>query len=342
MGIRMNYIKTLLILPFLFKTIQSSAQEDETYQFTVFLIQSAQPLDWESPSSLYKTVRKSTIKKMSGIGKSRHVYGHSTFNLTSNRTGADTLWLGITSNASAKQELQYIFIKKIGLSVLGVAFPSKLEGRERMVEDLSLNQKHGITYFITYLISKESADQIQEFIKTFHENYKDVYPAPADTYGVGLWPLYNGEGASCLSLVLAAMETGGIVLDDSLINKLNIRVKIPIELVGGVFNEKNKVGIRKVTKTKLWFQGDGLKNFDYVDFDFYEPNNMIEWIQEQLNDSTAHTYRLPNGVELQGLQFDYRHMKPDRPLKEMMQDRPNPSLFYIKYAEAFKDEEESQ
>ncbi len=64
-----------------FTSYGQQEQKEEVNEFTVFLIGSSCPLDWESPSTLYKTIKKSWIKTTLHK-KGKRFMGHASFSLT--------------------------------------------------------------------------------------------------------------------------------------------------------------------------------------------------------------------------------------------------------------------
>ncbi|MCO5261042.1 MAG: hypothetical protein M9916_12960, partial [Crocinitomicaceae bacterium] len=300
-------------------------------EFTIFLTRSTYPLNWNNPSTLYKTIKKSFFRT-TFHKKGKRFMGHASFNLKSSIINNDTLWMGIAPNV-LKDISKILFKEKIGLGIIGIPFQSKIENREDIVNSLTFNDRHTETSFIKFLISKESAVQIVEFINCFKENFKEIYPSPSSFYGGAFWPLYKGEGAGCTALCLASLESGGIIPEDSIKNEWQIKVKLPMDLIGGRFNNSIKVPFKKIKKTKQWYNDNGQKNIDYIDFEIYDPNYMMNWVNKQMGSSTVHTYKLSDKVTIKGLTFDYRNSKPKASLEEIMIDRPEPCPFVKQYME---------
>lgn len=267
--------------------------------------------------------------------------GHASFMLKSPLVGDENLWMGITSNTT-RDMVNLLFKEKIGLGVLGVAFYSKLETKENIIESLTMNSEHTDVSYISFLISEESAGQILEFIDYFQDNYEQAFPPPSNYYGGIFWPLYKGEGAGCSALCLAALESGGVMVEDSIKNQWLIKKNLPTDLVGGRFNENKKVPLRKIKKRKEWHMGEGIRNVDYIEFEIYDPNYMLDWVNTYSTAATSDEYELENGLQLKGVQFDFRNVKPHEKLDDIIQERPDSSPFVEQFKESVYKQQTAQ
>lgn len=336
----MNKNLKFLSLLFAILTIVSDenlyAQNDTNsgdHEFTMFLIRSGGNIDWESPSTLYETVLKTSLKAVLNSKKDMHIFGHAVMVMTSPLLGSDTIWLGVNSDSKTRQEVDLVLKEKMGLGALGVSFPAKLEGRDRILTDIRNNNLYTEVKFVKFLLSDESAKQIIEFHDYYHKSYKDSYEAPSYYYGVQFWPLYEGEGAACSSICLASLESGGIFMSDELQNEWMVKLKIPINLVGGRFRNNEKIKVSKVKKTKSWYEGDGVPNEDYIDFELYDVNYMLDWVNREINDENRFVYMLRDDLHIDGLQFDFRDVKPHLPLEDIIRERKDPSPFVTNHLE---------
>lgn len=327
---RLKSIVTLLLIAFSFNLQAEKIDTVENHEFTLFLMRSAKPISWSSPAALSSSVIKSNIKQLFNSKKSLHVYGHAVYNFTSDVLEQDTIWMGITSGASFVEELKAVFQEKIGLGTLGIRFPSIVEGKKEIIPDVSLNARYTEARFIKFLLSKESASQIAEFLDYMYSSYEDQYWSPISYYSVAFWPLYDGEGSACTSICFACLESGGIDIGDQLRREWCMEEKIPMDVIGGRYNDNKKVGIFKLLSSKSWYQGEGVENEDYIPLQLYEVNYIMDWVNEQLDESDVHYYSLSDDVQIKGLLMDFRHVKPQQSLSEIMKPRNNPSSF-IRY-----------
>lgn len=326
-----NMIKLFLFFSFLLTAEFVFAQgegDDYQHEYTIFFTRPAYPLNWESPSTLYNTVKKSyLLSKFHKKGK--RFLGHAAFNLKTDLLGdqGDTLWMGIKPETQ-KDMARLLFKEKIGLGVIGVPFHSEIEGKKEILYDLTFNNRYTEVNFITFIISRESAQQIIAFTENFLGNYKDGMASASNYYGGVFWPLYNGEGAGCSALCVAGLESGGIVMEDMIKDQWKAQVRLPMDLIGGEYNDGHEVPTNDIRKRKEWHDGEGQANIDYIDFEIYDPNYMMDWVNEQISSGKheLQTYQLTDKVQIKGIILDYSHIKPEKPLEELMHDREEPSV----------------
>lgn len=329
-----SFVAVLLFIFLGFPSFAQEAKDEDVHELIIFLTRSPRPLDWESPSTLFKSVKKSWFNTMISK-KGKRFLGHASFVLNSNLVEGDSLWLGIAPRVY-KDMSHLMFKEKMGLGLLGIPFQSEREDKENIINNLSFNYKHTEVNFISILISKESAAQILEFVDYFHKQQEDTAYSPSSFYGGIYWPLYEGEGAGCTALCLGALEAGGIIIDEDIKEQWFIRRKIPMDLVGGRFNQDKKVQLRDIKRRKHWYIGDGEANKDYLEFEIYDPNLMMDWANDLINDSDYLTYMLTPEIELKGVQLDYSHLKPISTFEDRLQARPNPNIFTDYYNRMIK------
>lgn len=330
------FIAILLFLSVGFPSFAQEAEEEEVHELIIFLTRSPRTLDWESPSSIFKSVKKSWFNTLMSK-KGKRFLGHASFVLHSNLVEGDSLWLGIAPSVY-KDMSHLMFKEKMGLGLLGIPFQSEKEDKENIIENLSFNYKHTEVNFISILLSKESVAQIVEFIDYFHTQEEDTHYAPSSFYGGVFWPLYKGEGAGCTALCLGALESGGVYIEEAIKEQWLIKRKIPMDLVGGRFNQDKKIRLKDIKRRKHWYTGQGKANKDYLDFEIYDPNLMMDWVNDLISKSPHETYMLTPEIALKGIQLDYSHIKPLSAFQEKLQARPNPNIFTEHYNQMIKKE----
>ncbi len=204
------------------------------HELTIYVIDAESPISWESPSALYRTVKRSFIKSI--LQRHSHVLGHMIFSLKSDLL-KEPLWMEMTMRYNLEM-LTQVFFKKAGLSVLLFPFKGKLESRNLLESDLKFNIKRKKVAFITFHINERSVKEILEFLSVFQTKGSENR-APSDFYGPAYWPLFEGEGSSCSSLCMAVLETAGIYMEgrEQWIEKM----KIPLDLIGGDLNYGKKI-----------------------------------------------------------------------------------------------------
>ncbi len=328
---KIRYIVLLLVWTFSIKGVFAQlVDEKDKHELTVFLMSSTRPISWESPRTLYKSTLKSYSKTI--FTKGMRFLGHAVFSLKTDLL-EDTLWMGIAP-MDYKDFSHQLFVEKIGLGVLGYPFKSKIEEKDFLKENLILNAERSEVTFMRFQISRESAQQIIDFLNIFQGYVEEINGSPSNYYGGIFMPLYYGEGSGCTALCVAAMEAAGIVFDEETKNEWMVSVDLPMNLIGGEFNNDKKIALKRIKKTKSWYKGKGLENVDYVNFDIYDANHIFEWVNKRINSMSNITCSLSNSCKIKGISFDYTHIKADGFL--LQQYRPNPNLFINKYFELLK------
>ncbi len=320
-------IKILKIFIFLFsfslyhnKNIYAHSIADTTgfHEITIFIYPSAAPINWESPFTLYKSARKSISKII--FRKKLRFLGHMAMSINSDLL-EEPLWIGIVSE-NYKLMTEQVFIQKAGLGVLGIPFKGKLENKYILEENIKYYLRHKrVVTFVSYRVNEQSAKQMLEFISEFQTKIDDNF-TPCETYGGVFWPLYEGEGSGCSALCMATLDAGGILPAEN--EQWKVNINIPVELIGGKYYNRDKVPIKKVKKTKNWFQGDGIPNVDYAEFEIYEPALLMDWVLNNMNSESVFL-RYYDDFKLIGLHFDNRDKYPEESLKPLKK-RTNPNL----------------
>jgi len=297
---------------------------------TIYVIRSAKPLDWQSPSALYKSYVNEVFQTL--FRKEKRMLGHLFVHLDSPMLD-EPLWTGI-SYESDKEQRDYVFKEKVGMGIMGIGMKGRMQSAEELHYQLDFYSEKKEMAFITYYISEEAVKRILEFYNTFISKTDSGF-SQSEFYGGAYWPLYFNEGAGCTALGLAMMELAGVRQAEAELWKRN--VKIPVELVGGRLNENTKVGVGKVKSYDDWHSGEGVKNIDYIDFTIYDPSLMYHWILDQINQSS--------GVRHSNYEYDYKGIIPGLTAKRetvkidtnspIFTDRPDTNLLLKSHYQNF-------
>jgi hypothetical protein len=108
-----------------------------------------------------------------------------------------------------------------------------------------------------------------------------------------------------------------------------IEVKIPMNLIGGEFNNNHHVTTRDVLKTKSWYSGDGVADVDYVLHRVYDPGLIYQWILQARKSSIPGYYPDSEG-EIPGIVIDKRDVVIDESEPVFLQ-RKDSDLFVKAY-----------
>ena len=265
----------LLINPF-----KLNAQNESEHELTLYVMPTLHPLNWESPASLYSSMRSCLIKT---ITKSdNYLLGHMAIQLKSSLLPSPIL----TGQASGKlsEKLNLLFKQKVGFSILGLPISGRLETEKELKQNFKAYRKREKLAFIRYQISEQAAKRIIEFIDEYSTKKDDGYAA-CDFYGGAFWPRYHDEGAGCSTFGAALLDINNLLSKETDMWKLEL--KIPIHLIGGEVNQGKKIKIKDIKNTDSWFTGNGIANQDYAEYNVYEPSIMFDWIlnKREANDS---------------------------------------------------------
>ena len=298
-------IRLVLISILLFLHTHGISQDHKDtashHEITVYIFAPAQAINWQSPATLYKSVKKSYLASF--FHKKKRFLGHLAFSIQSPLI-EKPLYISIAAT-DKKGFLKQLFQRKIGLGILGYPFKGDLETDEYVLKSLQYHSKKNKLASIKYQINEAAAKRVLAFLKVFTGEQQN-HPAPSHNYGGAFWPLYENEGAGCSALTLAALEVAGIPLPEKESWKINCN--IPISLIGGTLDENKKVSLRKIKNTTQWFTQNGVENIDYVPYEIFDPNLLWQWFQKQPKAAASPAFVKNNKTDAV-LYFDYRSVK---------------------------------
>lgn len=327
----------LIFVSFLipFSTAVAQSSESQTYpppdhSLTLYVIRSVKPLDWQSPASLYKSYKNAFCSTL--FRKEKTLLGHLFIRLSTPLL-EEPLYAGIT-NLSKKEMRGYVLKEKIGLAVLGAGMKARMQFAGELMNKIEFYTNKRELAFITYRINEEGVSRIIEFYREFIQKYYKN-PEEYDFYGGAFWPLYENEGAGCSALGLAMLELANIRGDETRLWKKE--VNIPMNLIGGKFNNHLKVNAKKLKTALSWHSGEGTAEMDYLPFEIYDPTLMYNWILAQLKQvpEEGHPQYYPaKDSEIPGLISDRCFVTVNRFIP-LFQNRPDTNLFikhhYLKF-----------
>jgi hypothetical protein len=311
----------IYILPFIIVLILNASSElygmtpqDSTdrHELIVYAVPSLQYIDWQSPSTLFKTTAKSWIK--SKFTRYSYYIGHLFIELHSSLLDKPLL-ISVRSTGGDGEKKRLLLKEKVGIGIIGAALPGRTETAEELTASIDHNlKKERRMAFIKYSINRDAALRIVKYIEGFTARDSTSY-ASCDAYGGAFWPRYQGEGAGCTAFGMVALEVAGIKYDYE--DWLH-RVNIPANVIGGEFNNNLKVKNRTIKRQKTWDDGLGIKNTDFFPFFIYDPSLIYSWIIEQrekyVADSTLSAHLFFPAVikrdrgEIPGLYMDARNV----------------------------------
>lgn len=309
----MKHLKTRLFsvticFLFLFNTgffAQNLKQSSETSdslsvnELIVYVMPTMHPLDWASPSGLYKSMRNCYIK--TATLSDNYLLGHLAVRLKTKFNGEDRLYA--MTAADKRERIDLVLKDKIGFGILGYPLKGKFEDEKGLGRKLDVYAKRNKLAYIRYSLSEKAARRMTDFIKGMSVKKKDNFAA-CDFYGGIFWPRYENEGSGCSAFGIALLDAAGLLREESA--DWLIKVNIPKTIIGGELNQGKKIRNSFIKKQTIWHDGSGIANVDFVPFQIYEPSIMFDWILQKRKD----TYKdyIPeenNGVP--GLHCDLRN-----------------------------------
>lgn len=328
-----HHFRNTIVFVFLFffsvtllsNTDDSYCDDSELHEVTLFVMPTMYPLDWSSPSSLYRSMLRCYTKTL--LLPDNYLLGHLAVRLNTPLLDEPRL-LAMTS-ADSFEKIDMIFNKKIGFGILGSPWKGRLEGDTELNRQLNIYARREKLAFITYRVVKETMERILLFVEKFSSNMNGLY-SQSSFYGGTFWPLYYNEGSGCSNFGIAMLELAGLIDKDVL--SWELRKKIPMELIGGDVNNGRRVSFRSIRRANSWAQG-GVANVDWIEYQVYEPSIMFEWILA--NRKLNRTDYVPVTVlGVPGLYFDGRGVTID-PESPIFRPRLIPNLFVERFLKRF-------
>ncbi len=296
--------------------------EEQIHELTFYLIPSPDPIEWESPAKLYTSFKKGYIKNY--LVKEKYLLGHL-FIKVSTPLVEEPFLIGIAS-ASNKEKRRLFLKEKIGFSILNVGLKGRIESSGELKKKIEKYAQREEIAQIKFRVNARGMERVLEFIDTFSIKFNEHY-APSDFYGGGFYPRYHYEGAGCTALGMALIDLCGIPLGQ--FDPWLVTVKIPMDIIGGEFNNGKKISVRKMKRSHHWYSGEGKENVDFVTYSVYDPSIIYQWTLDQLknpslvNDSLYIPYFDAN---IPGLFADFSSLSiPEN--EPIFFHRENPSIF---------------
>lgn len=306
------------------QTDSSNIADDGYHEYTVYIFPTMHPLDWDSPSTLYKSMLQVYLKTITL--PDNYLIGHVAARIESDLMD-EPLYIAQASGRN-NNRVDMVLREKVGYAILGATLPGRIETPEEIKHKLDIYKERNKLSFIKYRINSLAAKRIKRYFELYQaKNEQGI--AQSDYYGGVFWPLYYNEGAGCTAFALAPLTLIG--LKPELKKEWLVEVKIPFELMGGEYNKGIKVKNSKLKRAHNWYQGKGENNVDYAKYYVYEPAYMYSWVQTK-RQSPASGY-LPiteNGVP--GLLYDARNSTFDSQAPIFV-PRTEPNMFIDKYFE---------
>lgn len=296
-------------------------KEDDHHEITIYFTKSAGYINWENPSKLLKSSKRCYLK--AALRKNYYVIGHTQVRLTSSLIPAP-LYAAVTG-AVQSEKVELVLKKKVGLGALGSTIQGKMETEEDIKKGIALYAKRNMVSYIKFKINAEAVKRILDFMEYYCQKTNADF-APCEKYNGSLWPRYENEGSGCSAFALTLLDVANIIPPEA--NEWLLDVKLPMELIGGEFNNNKRIKLSTIRKTNSWYIGIGLKDIDYVNYKVFDPSIINSWICEKRiqNDSIYHAEEEDG---LPGLLVDKRNVMYDT--NDTLLRYRTDTTFFVKY-----------
>jgi hypothetical protein len=292
-----------------------------THELIFYVIPSPDSLQWNSPATLFKSYYSSYKKHF--FEREKYLMGHL-FVCLKTPLLQKPLFLGI--GASSKSEQRHLMLKeKIGFSILKTHLKGRLETEDELIKKIPIYKSRGELALIRFNINIHAIERILTFIDTFTQVNENNH-SPSAYYGGTFYPRFQNEGSGCTALGMAMLELCGV--DLSQFSDWKVDVNIPMEIIGGVYNNHNKVGLKKIKQAHKWHDDNGVDEVDFISHYVYDPTLMFRFVKEhtdkQLGTTDLHK-NIPSD-NLPELIFDFSNLTP-KSNEPVILNREKPSLF---------------
>lgn len=278
-----KHILALVILLFIgIYSINAQVENDsnQTHEITLFVMPTLYPLDWSGPAQLFESAKSCYLKTMTQ--SDNYLIGHLAVGINSPLVSRP--YYIAQASSSMQEKINLLYKQKIGLGIMGAPMQGRLETTKELTHKLNVYTQRNKLAFIKFKINKSAMNRILQFIDAYKE--KDANNiAACDYYGGAFWPRFHNEGSGCSAFGMALLETANIHPTKS--NEWLIDVNIPIELIGGEYNNGKKIKFSTIKKIKSWSNKDGIPNVDFVQNTLYEPSIMFDWILQKRTENDS-------------------------------------------------------
>ena len=319
-----------------FISCEEGAYVDSLHELTIYVIPSVVKYKWDSPRSLYRSYIRNM--KRSLFNNHSYLLGHAFIELRSPLIPGKLL---TGMSASSRQEQRQNVLKNhYGMAILGAVLQGRLETMEELREKKEKYARRGDLAFIRVWVNETAAVRILDYFNAYQSIFGDE-KSELPSYGGAFWPRYKGEGAGCSAFAVSFFDIAGVLRQ--YFDEWKIEIGIPMEIIGGPYNDNHQVRIRDVKKLKSWSDGNGEMHVTYEPFEIYDPSLMFEWIH-----NTWNVYRQADNPAIRpvvendayGLIFDARDI-PVPTNEELFIERSDRSVFIDYYRREYMEDSEN-
>jgi hypothetical protein len=258
-------------LPHMSRDKTDSLEADQN-ELTIFIIPAKVKFDWSSPRGLCKSYFKNYERNI--FNKKSYNLGHAFVELCT-PLSSSRIFAGMRA-ASGKEPKKLVLKEHYGLSILGADMDGTLESDSELVSEVQKYSRKGQLAFITFFISDQATERLLQFFQSFKAGI-DSNGSRGARYGGAFWPRYKGEGSGCSAFVVSFLDLAGLMKDE--FSHWLVKVNIPMDLIGGPYNQYKEVRLSDIRKCKTWAESSDTSAVGYEHFEIYDPTLIYEWIQ---------------------------------------------------------------
>lgn len=306
-----------------FLSEEETAGEGSFHELTLYVIPSKVPYDWSSPRSLHRSYMKNIRRNL--LSGQHYLLGHAFLELRSSLIPGKLL-TGMRS-VSREESRKYVLKEDFGLAILGAELDGRLETSEELEPIREKYAKRDRLAFIRVMLSEDAAARMLAFFDQYVSRY-DTPDVDGVPYGGAFWPRFEAEGAGCSAFVVSFLDVAGLLR--KFYDDWKISIEIPMDLIGGPYNDGNKVKLKDVRQHHTWADNTEANPDDYAAFEIYDPSVMYQWIMaiynENKEDDEGFNFLPLDQQNARGILFDARDFTApqDEPL---IIERERPSIF---------------
>ncbi len=283
------------------------------------------PILWTSPKDLLVSATHNLIRK---IGKPDvYLLGHLAVQLESPLVSKEDEYLGMCM-VNPKDGPDGVFKRHLGFGALGEPIFGKLEAREVIELRIQQYAKRNKLAVMRFKVHESGMRRVLRFLEYFRSKIEGTDYSPCDFYSGVMNPIYENEGAGCSSFGMTILQQADALPACS--NRWKVNYNIPMNLVGGIFNNGYRVKVRDIFNSGGWFDSkQGKQNVDYINCDMYDPSMMYRWLK-RLHKNSNSNYKLSVQGGVYMVEFDYSTCEVDAS-KPLLKKRKKENFFVEQY-----------
>ncbi|MCK9398623.1 MAG: hypothetical protein M0Q51_01340 [Bacteroidales bacterium] len=314
----------------LYQTYNEDSAAFGQNKLTIYVIPATVKYDWRSPRTLCKSFFGNF--KRNFFKKEKYLLGHAFVELQT-PLSSGRIFTGMRL-ASGKEQQNLVLKEHYGLAILGADTEGKLETCADLDNKVKKYSRKGQLAFMTFFISDEATERLLQFYQSYKAGI-DSNGSRGARYGGAFWPRYKGEGSGCSAFVVSFLDIAGLLKEE--FDEWIVKINIPMELIGGPYNNFNDVRLSDIKKHKSWAGNYNSDTASYEHFEIYDPTLIYEWIQEKWEEQNSRYDLTLTPLQLnqaRGIRIDSRNQPlPDE--ESIFLEREKPSIFIDYYHQKF-------